>query len=98
MFEVDLYNGFVHVDTVGWCLLVNKKIMLYSMKRASFLLIRRPLEYGFMVVETVVLAPEHLVSWSNGEFVKRIRARLRSWNTKGGSITVPLSSCLTGLD
>ncbi len=68
------------------------------MKRASFLLIRRTLEYGFMVVETVVLVPGHLVSWSNGEFVKRIRARLRSGNTKGGSIIVPLTSCLTGLD
>ncbi len=68
------------------------------MKRASFLMIRRPLEYGFMVVETVVLAPGHLVSWSNCEFVKFIRARLRSGNTKEGSITVSLTSCLTGLD
>ncbi len=26
------------------------------------------------------------------------RGHLYAWNTKGGSITVPLTSCLTGLD
>jgi hypothetical protein len=36
--------------------------------------------------------------WADFNHARRNKTRVKPGNTKGGSITVPLTSCLTGLE